>query len=236
MDPTRTFVYDDVVYGRMTFRADVMGGATDDPILVKSDGWPTYHLASVVDDTEMAITHVLRGEEWLPSMPKHLALYEALGVPPPTFVHVPLLVNADGTKLSKRSGDVRVEDYRRAGWEPEALINLVALTGYHHGASDAPDHDVRTMQSLIDHFDIHHIAQARATLPMDKLAYLNRHHLAAKLGRARSGDVTLAADVTRRLRDALAPLHAGADVTDAYLLDAAALDQVRRTSPLPPSR
>lgn len=108
MDPARTFSYEDVVYGPMSFRPDAMGGVTDDPIIIKSDGWPTYHLASVVDDTEMCITHVLRGEEWIPSMPKHLALYEALGAKPPIFVHLPLLINADGTKLSKRSGDVRI--------------------------------------------------------------------------------------------------------------------------------
>ena len=98
MDPSRTFSYTDGVYGPMSFRPDAMGGVSDDPIIMKSDGWPTYHLASVVDDTEMAITHVLRGEEWLPSMPKHLALYEAIEAPPPTFVHLPLLINADGSK------------------------------------------------------------------------------------------------------------------------------------------
>ena len=105
-----TIEHDDLVYGRLTFQPDKIAGISDDPIIVKSDGWPTYHLASVVDDTEMRITHVLRGEEWLPSVPKHLALYQALGVAPPKFAHLPLLINADGSKLSKRTGDVRVED------------------------------------------------------------------------------------------------------------------------------
>lgn len=83
----------------------------EDFVLRKSDGLPTYHFANVVDDWEMGITHVLRGEEWLPSTPKHLALYKALGLEPPSFAHLPLLINPDGSKLSKRAGDVRVEDY-----------------------------------------------------------------------------------------------------------------------------
>ncbi|WFD22027.1 glutamate--tRNA ligase [Malassezia equina] len=180
------FTYDDVVYGHMNFRPDVMSGATDDPILIKSDGWPTYHLASVVDDTEMRISHVLRGEEWIPSMPKHLALYEALGVHPPEFVHVPLLINADGSKLSKRSGDVRVEDYQKQGWEPETLVNLVALTGYSHQDVQDADQDVKSLEQLIQTFELGRISHSRATLPLDKLVFLNRKHLHAKIEQART--------------------------------------------------
>lgn len=202
MEAGRAFTYEDVVYGRMHFRPDVMSGATDDPILIKSDGWPTYHLASVVDDTEMRISHVLRGEEWIPSMPKHLALYEALEVRPPQFVHLPLLINPDGTKLSKRTGDVRVEDYRQQGWEPETLVNLVALTGYSHQEMQGKEPDVKTMKQLIEHFDLGRISHSRATLPLDKLAFLNRKYLHAKLEHAKNNAAERSA-LLLRLRAAL---------------------------------
>ncbi|KAJ9100746.1 hypothetical protein QFC19_005485 [Naganishia cerealis] len=118
----------------------------DDFIIMKADGFPTYHLASVVDDTAMRITHVFRGEEWLPSVTKHIRLYNAFGYTPPSFGHLPLLVNADGTKLSKRTGDVKVEDYissaalspvaQQKGYEASALNNFLALMGWdHHHAS-----------------------------------------------------------------------------------------------------
>lgn len=202
MEPGRVFTYEDVVYGHMNFRPDVMSGLTEDPILMKSDGWPTYHLASVVDDTEMHISHVLRGEEWIPSMPKHLALYEALGVQTPQFAHLPLLINADGTKLSKRSGDVRVEDYWRQGWEPETLVNLVALTGYSHQDVKSMDQDVKSMEQLIENFDLGRISHSRATLPLGKLGFLNRKHLHAKLEQARK-DATMKSSILSRLRTAL---------------------------------
>lgn len=225
MDPSRTYEYEDAVYGHISFCPDVMSGATDDPILVKSDGWPTYHLASVVDDTEMRITHVLRGEEWIPSMPKHLALYEALGVQAPVFAHLPLLINADGTKLSKRSGDVRVADYIERGWESETLNNLVALTGYRHGHAD---HDVKTMPELISHFDLHRISHTRATLPLDKLVFLNKHHLARKLEEAQTSEAmryALASRLRPILSETFGPAVAG--MTDEYIVRVAALGQQR---------
>lgn len=211
MDPSRTFSYTDGVYGPMSFRPDAMGGVSDDPIIMKSDGWPTYHLASVVDDTEMAITHVLRGEEWLPSMPKHLALYEAIEAPPPTFVHLPLLINADGSKLSKRSGDVRVEDYEKRGFEPEALVNLVALTGYNH-QGESEESDVMGLAQLVRQFDLARISHSRATLPTDKLPFLNRRHLAAKMQEPARHDENLA-----RLRPLFAEIGAGEASADALL-------------------
>ncbi|WFD25760.1 glutamate--tRNA ligase [Malassezia nana] len=228
MDAGRVFTYEDVVYGRMHFRPDVMSGATDDPILVKSDGWPTYHLASVVDDTEMRISHVLRGEEWIPSMPKHLALYEALDVRPPQFVHLPLLINPDGTKLSKRTGDVRVEDYLQQGWEPETLVNLVALTGYSHQEMQGKEPDVKTMKQLIEHFDLGRISHSRATLPLDKLAFLNRKHLHAKLEHAKN-NAAEKSDVLLRLRAALdkESSYSASNINDDYLLRVASLGEQR---------
>lgn len=219
MDPRRTYKYDDLVYGHMEI-TDSAG--MDDPIILKSDGWPTYHLASVVDDTAMRITHVLRGEEWLPSMPKHLALYEALEVPPPQFAHLPLLINADGTKLSKRSGDVTVEEYRCKHIEPEALVNLVALTGYNYKDGEF-DSDVRSIDQLAGAFDIANISHSRATLPMAKLPFLNRHHLAAKLARAEDDP---AHTLLGRLRSALAAAGMP-DAPEDRLLAAARLAQQR---------
>lgn len=116
-----------MVYGKINFSNKTI----DDTILIKSDGYPTYHLANVVDDHSMEITHVLRGEEWLSSTPKHILLYKALGWTPPLFAHLPLLLNPDGSKLSKRSGDVHVEQYIDKGYLPEALDNFVALLGWH---------------------------------------------------------------------------------------------------------
>ncbi|KAN0065527.1 Glutamate--tRNA ligase mitochondrial [Thecaphora frezii] len=179
----------DLVYGDIHFPADPNRAGTEDPILLKSSGWPTYHLANVIDDHEMDITHVLRGEEWLPSLPKHLWLYSAFGWEPPKFAHLPLLVNPDGSKLSKRTGDVRVEDYMAKGFEPEALNNFVALMGYNHIAArtDAHKHiagsnaEVMSMAEMIESFDIDNVSHSRAAVDLSKLYFLNGRHLALKL-------------------------------------------------------
>ncbi|KAF8629012.1 hypothetical protein AX17_005868 [Amanita inopinata Kibby_2008] len=123
----------DLVFGEVR---DAHASLATDPILLKSDLFPTYHLASVVDDYEMGITHVLRGEEWLPSLPLHLDLYACLNLPSPQFAHLPLLCNPDGSKMSKRNGDVQVIDFIRRGWEPEAVLNWLALAGW--GARHEP--------------------------------------------------------------------------------------------------
>ncbi len=140
----------------------------------------------------MGITHVLRGEEWLPSLPKHIWLYRALGLEPPKFAHLPLLVNADGTKLSKRTGDVRVESYRERGFEPEALNNFLGLMDItilrtintrlrQREEQDSTAFDVLTMDEMVRGFDIAHVNRSRATVDMAKLYYLNARHLALKL-------------------------------------------------------
>jgi glutamyl-tRNA synthetase len=139
-------VVDDLVRGVVTFQ----NGQIDDQVLLKSDGYPTYHLANVVDDHLMQITHVIRGEEWLPSTPKHLLLYRYLGWDAPQFAHLPLLLNPDRSKLSKRQGDVAVEDYRAKGYLPEALVNFVALLGWSKG----DDQELFSLEALIDHFSL----------------------------------------------------------------------------------
>ncbi|CAG8441631.1 16883_t:CDS:2 [Acaulospora colombiana] len=137
----------DLIYGNVEFNEKYI----DDAILMKSDGYPTYHLANVIDDHLMGITHVLRGEEWLPSTPKHILLYRTLGWNVPEFAHLPLLLNPDKSKLSKRSGDVKVEDFmvgfiRQKGYLPEALINFVSLLGWSPPDSGS---DIFTLDELI---------------------------------------------------------------------------------------
>ncbi|EIW86053.1 glutamyl-tRNA synthetase [Coniophora puteana RWD-64-598 SS2] len=188
----------DIVF---THLRDAHASLPTDPVLLKSDLFPTYHLASVVDDNAMGITHVLRGEEWLPSLPLHLDLYAALKLEPPKFAHLPILLNPDGSKMSKRKGDVRVEEFIRRGWEPEAVLNWLALAGWgtaHESASgsgseagtesdsssstniaDAAPESTRTMTlpELIDSFDLTHLTHRRNVLDPSKLSYLNKHHL-----------------------------------------------------------
>jgi nondiscriminating glutamyl-tRNA synthetase len=116
----------DMVHGRVVFNNNVL----DDQVLIKSDGYPTYHFANIVDDHLMQISHVIRGEEWLSSTPKHLILYSMLGLKAPSFAHLPLLLNEKGQKLSKRFGDVSVQAYKDQGFLPEAMFNGLALLGW----------------------------------------------------------------------------------------------------------
>ncbi|WWC85890.1 glutamate-tRNA ligase [Kwoniella dendrophila CBS 6074] len=169
----------------------------DDFVLMKSDGWPTYHLASVIDDHLMEISHVLRGEEWLPSIPKHHSLYKAFGWKPPKFGHLPLLCNPDGTKLSKRKGDTFVEHYIKQGYEPGALLNFLALMGwdYHSALSKKTtlDSHIRndgnslyelfTLSQLIESFDIDHVAHRKASVNISKLDFINKMTLRRMSGR-----------------------------------------------------
>jgi glutamyl-tRNA synthetase len=145
----------------------------DDQVLLRSDGFPTYHLANVVDDHLMEITHVIRGEEWLPSTPKHILLYAAFGWEPPKFAHLPLLLNADRSKLSKRQGDVAVEDYKDKGYLPEALINFVALLGWNPSASQ----EIFTIDELIAGFDLHHVNKGGAIFNTEKLDWMNSEYI-----------------------------------------------------------
>ena len=145
----------------------------DDQVIMKSDGFPTYHLAATCDDHDMGITHVIRGEEWLPSTPKHLFIYEAFGWTPPKFAHLPLLLNPDKSKLSKRQGDVAVEDYLAKGYIPEALVNFVALLGW----NPTGDREVYAHDELASLFDIAKINKSGAVFNIEKLDWLNAHYL-----------------------------------------------------------
>jgi glutamyl-tRNA synthetase len=157
--------WDDLVHGKITFKnADL-----DDHILLKSDGWPTYHLAVVVDDYLMKITHVLRGDEWISSTPKHLILYQALGWKPPEFAHLPIVLGPDKAKLSKRHGAKSVLEYRDEGYLPEALINFMALLGW----SPKTDQEIFTTEELIKIFDIKGINPTSPIFNLEKLQWFN---------------------------------------------------------------
>jgi glutamyl-tRNA synthetase len=162
----------DLVRGEIEFDTDTV----DDQILIKSDGYPTYHLANVVDDHLMGVTHVIRGEEWLSSMPKHVLLYEYLGWDKPLFAHLPLLLNPDKSKLSKRQGDVAVEDYRDKGYLKEALLNFVALLGWNPG----DEQEFFTIEELIKKFTFERVHKSGAVFNIEKLDWLNAEHLRSK--------------------------------------------------------
>ncbi len=148
----------------------------DDQILLKSDGYPTYHLANVVDDHLMKITHVIRGEEWLSSTPKHILLYDYFGWKKPQFAHLPLLLNPDRSKLSKRQGDVAVEDYRAKGYLKEALINFVALLGWSAG----DDQEFYYLNELVEKFSLERVNKSGAVFDLNKLLWLNGEHIRKK--------------------------------------------------------
>jgi glutamyl-tRNA synthetase len=151
----------------------INGREIDDQVLLKSDGFPTYHLANVVDDHLMEITHVIRAEEWLPSTPKHILLYHAFGWQAPTFAHVPLLLNADRTKMSKRHGDVMVGDFIAKGYAKEALVNYVALCGWNPGT----DRELFTLEELQQEFSLDRVSKSGAIFDYKKLDWMNGEYL-----------------------------------------------------------
>ncbi len=159
-------------------RGDIAFAASDldDYILLKSDGLPTYQLASVVDDHLMEITHVTRGEEWIPSLPKNISLYKSFGWTPPKFIHLPLILNKSGGKLSKRQGDVFVEQYLDKGYLKEALINFCALLGWRPKS----DQEMFSLRELESEFDIEGMGISPAVFDEDKLMFLNGHYIRSK--------------------------------------------------------
>ncbi|MBS0623012.1 MAG: glutamate--tRNA ligase [Verrucomicrobia bacterium] len=162
-------VFEDAIKGRITFPwADI-----DDQVLLKSDGFPTYHLANVVDDHLMKISHVIRGDEWISSTPKHICLYEAFGWTPPTFMHMPLLLGIDGRKLSKRRNPTSIFYYRDSGYLPEAFINFLTLMGY----SMPGDVEIYSLDQIIEQFDPKRIGISGAVFDVQKLEWLNQQYL-----------------------------------------------------------
>ncbi len=167
--------------GPITFKDEVRGAITidasevDDQVLMKTDGFPTYHLAVVVDDHLMGVTHVIRGEEWISSVPKHVLLYQKLGFPLPAFAHLPLILNPDKSKLSKRQGDVAVEDFLDKGYLPEALLNFVALLGF----NPSGDKELYSVKDLQDAFDLGGVNKSGAVFDIEKLNWMNGQYIKA---------------------------------------------------------
>jgi len=152
------------------------GDINPDPVLLKSDGFPTYHLANVVDDHLMGITHVLRAQEWLPSTPLHVIMYKAFGWDHPEFCHLPLVVGLDGKKLAKRHGSTSIDEFRNQGCLPEALINYIALVG----CSFEEGKDLYTLDELAARFSLEKLSKAPAIFDYKKLEWFNGHYIRAK--------------------------------------------------------
>lgn len=162
---------DDVIRGQVTFDWKLI----DDQVIIKSDGFPTYHLAAMCDDHDMQITHVIRGEEWLSSTPKHLFIFSCFGWEAPRFAHLPLLLNPDRSKLSKRQGDVAVEDFLDKGYLPEALVNFVAMLGW----NPTGDREIYTHAELRSLFALENVNKSGAILNLEKLDWINEQYLRA---------------------------------------------------------
>lgn len=164
-------VYDEL-RGEIKFQAADL----DDHVLIKSNGVPTYHFANIVDDYLMKITHVTRGDEWLPSFPKNILLYQAFGWQPPKFIHLPLILNKTGGKLSKRQGDVFVEQYKNNGYLPEAILNFCAFLGWH----PTGDQEIFTFAEIKEKFNLTEMGSSPAIFDVAKLDYLNGYYIRQK--------------------------------------------------------
>jgi len=166
----KNYKWNDLVFGDLSAGTE----ALDDFILIKSDGYPTYNFCHIVDDIEMGVTHVIRGQEYVSSIPRFLSLYEALGVTPPIFVCLPHIMGKDGTKkLGKRDGAKDTLDYKKEGYLPEALINFIALLGWHPNN----DQEIFTIENLINEFQIERIQKSGAQWNDDKLDWINKEHI-----------------------------------------------------------
>ena len=193
--------FDDMIRGHIVVNSSTL----DDKVLFKSDGMPTYHLAHLVDDYLMKITHVIRGEEWLPSLPLHFMLYRSFGWQPPMFAHLPLLLKPDGKgKLSKRDGDKMgfpvfplywpygetARGYREDGYYPGAFINMLALLGWNPGT----EQEIFSMEELIDAFSLDRVHKSGSRFDPEKAKWFNHHYLQKKT------DAELAMEFREELR------------------------------------
>ena len=165
MPPEGSTTVDDLIRGEVTWENELL----DDFIILKSDGFPTYHMANVVDDHRMKISHVLRAEEWLPSTPRHLELYRALGYEPPLFAHLPMILGPDRAKLSKRHGASFILDYRDEGFLPEVMVNFMVLLGW----SLDDKTDIMSRDVLVENFSLDRIGHAGAIFDKEKLLWMN---------------------------------------------------------------
>ncbi|HOW59525.1 MAG TPA: glutamate--tRNA ligase [Candidatus Omnitrophota bacterium] len=165
---TEIKVYD-IVRGEVTYDSEEF----EDLVIMKSDGFPVFHLAVIVDDHDMEITHVIRGEDHLTNTPRHILLQQALGWKPPKYAHLPLIFGSDGTPLSKRHGAVAVSEYRRQGFLPQALLNYLALLGWNPGTQQ----EIFSLQELVKQFSLKRVIKSNAQFNPEKLFWLNGQHL-----------------------------------------------------------
>lgn len=161
--------FDDLLRGQIIFENSTL----DDFVLLKSDGYPTYHLANIVDDHAMAISHILRADEWLSSTPRHVLLYQAMGWQPPQFAHLPMILGTDRSKLSKRHGATAITEYQEQGYLPEAMFNFLVLLGW---ALDDKT-ELLTRDEIVKHFSLERISKTAAVFNRDKLDWMNGVYL-----------------------------------------------------------
>jgi glutamyl-tRNA synthetase len=204
-------VVEDVVHGPVTFQ----NAELDDLIIARSDGTPTYNFCVVVDDMDMGVTHVIRGDDHLNNTPRQMNMLRALGVAPPTYAHVPMILGPDGAKLSKRHGAVSVLQYEEEGYLPDALLNYLVRLGWSHG-----DQEVFTREEMIAAFDIHDVNKAASAFNPEKLLWLNQQHM------VRSPPPALIPHLRAQLR------RLGTDSDDEQLLEGVILAQRERAKTL----
>ena len=160
--------FEDQVRGKVTISNEEL----DDLVIARADGTPTYNFTNVVDDVDMGITHVIRGDDHVNNTPRQINIFEALGALPPSYAHVPMIVGADGQRLSKRHGAVSVLQYRDDGFLPEALRNYLVRLGWSHG-----DQEIFSLGEMIEKFDISSVNRAASAFDVDKLRWLNQHYI-----------------------------------------------------------
>ena len=210
--PGRTIVYDDLVHGPISVASETL----KDQVLIKSDGSPTYNFSCVVDDAHLGITDILRGDDHISNTPKQILLYEAFGLEPPRFGHMPLILGPDGSKLSKRHGGVSVEEYKREGFLPEALANYLVLLGW----MPRDGREIMPLDEIVRRFEISEMNDVQAKFDLQKLRWLNAEYI------MKAPDDRLLPLARARLEEAglPAPAHAAAD---AYLAKVLGLYKVR---------
>lgn len=210
VEKNRVIKVEDMIHGKLTFETDTI----KDQVMIKSDGSPTYNFACVVDDSAMKVTHILRGDDHISNIPKQILFYEALNETPPRFGHMPLILGPDGAKLSKRHGGVSVEEYRRQGFLPEALVNHLILLGWFPGE----EHEVLTLEEAVKLFDIKDMSAVQAKFDIQKLMWLNSQHIIRKNPRE------LLPLIKEKLLEKAVELS---DVDDSFLLKLIELYKIR---------
>jgi glutamyl-tRNA synthetase len=168
----RTIEIDDMIHGKITFNTDEI----KDQVMIKSDGSPVYNFCCVIDDAFLKITHIIRGDDHVSNTPKQILFYEAMGLAIPQFGHMPLIMGMDGAKLSKRHGGVSVEEYKREGFLPEALVNYLLLLGWSPGS----DREIIPIEEAVKAFDINNMKGVQAKFDIQKLRWMNGEYIAAK--------------------------------------------------------